>query len=85
MAVRAALAGRLRWVEENRCPVTSGALAEPRTEEWKTKADGRALLGLTILLRPRVGEGSWLGSRVPSVLFLCGELGRLLKLWVNPT
>lgn len=65
--------------------MTSGALAEPRTEEWKTKADGRALLGLTILLQPRVGEGSSWGGRVPSVLFLRGELGCLVKAWVNPT
>lgn len=80
MAVRAALAGRLRWVEENRCPVTSGALVEPRTEEWKTKADGRALLGLTILLRPCVGEGGLSGSRAPSVLF---SLLHPVKPWVS--
>lgn len=64
--------------------MTSGALAEPGTEDWKTKADGRALLGLTILLWPRVGEESLSGGRVPSVLFLCGELGCPMKRWVSP-
>lgn len=56
---------------------------EPGTEDWKTKADGRALLGITILLRARVGEGSSSGSRVPSVLLLSSELGCVLKPWVS--
>lgn len=55
--------------------MTSGALAEPRTEDWKTKADGRALLELTILLQPHVGQEGLSGGRVPSVRCLRGELG----------
>lgn len=65
--------------------MTSGALAEPGTEDWKTKADGRALLGLTILLWPRVREEGSSGGCVPSVLFLHSELGCPVKPRVSPT
>lgn len=65
--------------------MTSGALAETETEGWKTKADGRALLRLTILLWPRVEEEGSSDGCVPSVLFLLSELGCLMKPRVSPT